>query len=55
MPQGPEHAPKTDEEVVEAARLAGWDPNDGPAPYAHGLPVDGLETSTSPPANVSAS
>jgi len=23
---------------IEAARLAGWDPADGPAPYSHGLP-----------------
>ena len=50
MPQGEEHAPKTEEEAAEAARLAGWDLTDGPPPEEHGLPVDGLEVSdTRPP------
>jgi hypothetical protein len=27
-------------EVDEAARLAGWDPADGPAPFEHTLPPE---------------
>lgn len=28
----------SDEELAEAARLAGWDPAAGPAPFTHRLP-----------------
>lgn len=51
MPQGEEHAPRTAAEQQEADRRAGWDVDrHGPAPFEHGLPVAGLETSETPPA-----
>lgn len=50
MPQGDENAPRTVGEAESAARLAGWDSRFGPAPFDHGLPVEGLEVSdTAPP------
>lgn len=50
MPQGEDHAPTTPEEQLEADRLAGWDTTRyGPAPFEHGLPVDPLDISDTPP------
>lgn len=50
MPQGEENAPTTVGEEESAARMAGWDPRFGPAPFEHGLPVEPLEVSdTAPP------
>lgn len=37
LPKGPSE-PTPDEQ--EAARLAGWNTADGPAPYAHALPPE---------------
>lgn len=51
MPQGRDHAPQTPAEQQEADRAAGWDVDRwGPAPEEHGLPVQGLEISDTPPA-----
>lgn len=49
MPQGEDHAPTTVGEEESAARMAGWDPRFGPAPFAHGLPVAPIETSDTAP------
>lgn len=49
MPQGEENAPTNPEEQAEADRLAGWDTRFGPAPFEHGLPVEGLEVSDTAP------
>lgn len=32
--------PTTDAEATEAARLAGWNPEDGPPPFEHRLPPE---------------
>lgn len=49
MPQGADHAPTSPEEQETADRLAGWDPRFGPAPFDHGLPVEPLDTRSTPP------
>lgn len=42
--------PEDADRSAEAARAAGWDPRFGTAPNEHGTPVEGLETSETPPA-----
>ncbi len=49
MPQGEENAPTSPEGQELADFAAGWDSNFGPAPFEHGLPVDGLEISQTAP------
>lgn len=43
MPNQTEPTSETAEETLEAARKAGWNPADGPAPYDHALePADAI-------------
>lgn len=49
MPQGADHAPTTPVEQDAADHGAGWDIRFGPAPFEHGLPVEGIETSDTAP------
>jgi hypothetical protein len=49
MPQDKSNAPDTPQEERAAAYFAGWNPDWGPAPFEHGLPVEALQTQTDPP------
>lgn len=49
MPDLPPAPIDDDDDQAEADRAAGWDSRFGHAPGDHTLPVEGLETSDTPP------